>query len=150
MKISSTFFGLIFLLTFFCFQNAEAGFNNAGRMQSKNLHLSIGGTLDNSGELIGTESAYISCDTITGKGAIRSPQIQLEAAIFAFTGTIDCSGKCTIVTSKSFDERMFKRTGGGEFTVVIDENLGKRKSKEIAEELLNNDTVTDGLEVVTE
>lgn len=120
MKLSFSIFGkLLFLLTLLCVQNVEAGFSNSGRMQSRNLNLSIGGTLDNNGELIGTETATLSCDTFSGKGLLSSPQISIKTKIFAYTGTIECSGKCTIITSSPFDENMFKRSGEGEFVIIV-------------------------------
>jgi filamentous hemagglutinin len=121
--------------------NVEAGgFSNGGRMHSKNLNLSIGGTLDNNGELIGTESAAISCDTLSGKGLISSPQISIKTKLFAYTGTIDCNGKCTITTSSPFDQKMFKRSGGGEFIIIVDKTA-KQAVKYLAEEY----TITDEL-----
>jgi hypothetical protein len=132
MKLSKTFFGsIIFLSTLFCVNNVEAGFSNSGKMQSKNLNLSVGGTLDNNGELIGIETATLSCDTLTGKGTISSPQISINTKIFAYTGKIDCSGKCTIIAGSSFNEKMFKRTGGGEFVIIIDENPSTSTTKQI-------------------
>lgn len=119
MKLSFLLTSILCLATVF----AEAGFSNAGVMQSKNLYLTVSGTLDNSGQLIGTESATFSCDTITGKGLIKSPQIVLKAKLFAFKGTIECSGKCTITTSAPFDEKMFKRKGGGEFVIIHDPKM---------------------------
>jgi hypothetical protein len=143
MKLSIKTMGyLLFVFTFLCIQNVEAGFSNNGRMQSKNLNLNIGGTLDNNGELIGTESATIVCDTISGKGLLSSPQISLKAKVFAYTGTIDCAGKCTIVTASAFNEGMFKRTGGGEFVIVVDPNLGQNSPKKSF-----NYSITDELEV---
>lgn len=131
MKFSFSMFGsLFFLLTLLCVQNVEAGFSNSGRMQSKNLNISVGGTLDNNGELIGTESANLSCDTLSGKGLIRSPQISIKTKIFAFTGTIDCDGQCTIITSAPFDDKMFKRKGKGEFIIIVDENPGKSTTQQ--------------------
>ena len=119
---------LIFSLFLLFYTSLYAGFFNSGTMQSKSLNLSIGGTLENNGELIGIESARISCDTFSGKGILRAPDIQLKTAVFAYTGTIDCSGKCTITTSESFNQKMFKRRGGGEFKIIIDKNLGEQVS----------------------
>lgn len=102
-----------------CIQSLEAGFSNGGRFQSTNLQLNVGGTLENNGELIGTASADITCDTITGKGAIRSPHIIIRTQTFAFKGVIDCHGKCTIIVGTPFDANMFKRRGGGEFIIVV-------------------------------
>ena len=147
MKLSFSAIGcLLFMLTFFYIQNVEAGFSNNGRMQSNHLNLSVGGTLDNNGVLIGTESATISCDTLSGKGLLQSPQISIKAKIFAYTGTIDCNGKCTIITSIPFDESMFKRTGGGEFIIVIDESSGNDYSKQKTKSLTSDYNITDGLE----
>lgn len=132
MKFSISFLtSLICFLSLMNIQNAEAGFSNSGCMQSRHLNLSVGGTLDNNGTLIGTESAKLSCDTLSGNGLIRSPQIFIQSKMFAYTGTIDCNGKCTIVTCAPFNENMFKRKGGGEFIIVIDENLGKQAQSNI-------------------
>lgn len=130
MKSSyATFGSLFFFLTLLCVHNAEAGsFSNSGRMKSNNLNLSIGGTLDNNGELTGVETATISCETLSGKGLIKSPQISIKTKIFAFTGTIDCGETCTITANKSFDESMFKRKGEGEFVIIIDEKADKKNS----------------------
>lgn len=143
MKLSNALFGgLIFLSTLLGVQNVEAGFSNNGRMQSRTLNLSVGGTLDNNGELIGTESANLSCDTLSGKGLISSPQISIKTKIFAYTGKINCNGKCTIITSSPFDEKMFKREGGGEFVIIIDTNPARKAvhsftgEYEISDELL--------------
>jgi hypothetical protein len=76
---------------------------------------------------------------------IRSPQIVINSKIFAYTGTIDCSGKCIITAGSAFNEKMFKRKGKGEFIIVIDEQLGKQagakhkamnRDYEISDELL--------------
>lgn len=142
MKSTYTAFGsLIFFLTLLCAPNLEAGFSNSGRMQSKNLNLSVGGTLDNNGELTGTETATLACETLSGKGLIKSPQISIKTKIFAFTGTIECTGTCTIMASKSFDESMFKRKGNGEFVIIIDEKADKKNTSyagnyDITDELL--------------
>ncbi len=142
MKLS--LYAIVFLFTLFCIQNVEAGYSNNGRMQAKNLNLSVGGTLDNNGELIGTESANLSCDTLSGKGFIRSPQISIETNIFAFTGTIDCGNKCTIISKTPFDEKMFKRKGDGEFVILI-ENSEKTTDKNSARSMTVDYQITDEL-----
>src|SRR5690242_13144831 len=116
-NIYSILFALTVLFTGF----AEAGFINGGKFQGKQLNLNVAGTLENNGQLIGTESARINCDTITGKGLIESPDITLRTHTFAYTGTINCSGKCVIISSTPFNEKMFKRMGKGEFIIVHDE-----------------------------
>lgn len=121
MKSSFAAFGsLILCLALLTVQNAEAGFSNSGRMKSKNLNISVNGTLDNNGELTGSETATLSCETLSGKGLIKSPQISIKTKIFAFTGTIDCSEECTIISSTPFDETMFKRLGNGKFVIIVD------------------------------
>lgn len=112
---------ILFALTVLCTGFAEAGFSNSGKFQSRNLNLSVGGTLENNGELIGTETAKLSCETLTGKGIINSPEITIRTNIFAYTGTINCTGKCVIIASTPFNEKMFKRVGKGEFIIVYDE-----------------------------
>lgn len=118
---------LLCLYCLFFMQSVQAGsFINSGRMQLRNVNISVNWTFDNNGELIGTDTANIECETITGKGVIRSPQISIKTKIFAYTGTIDCSEKCTITVSTPFKDTMFKRKGKGEFTVIIDESLEKK------------------------
>lgn len=114
------------VISLMSFKTLEAGFSNSGRMQSKNLTLSVGGTLDNNGELIGSESANLSCDTLSGKGLIQSPQITIQTETFAYKGTIDCSGICTIRSAQPFDEKMFTRKGAGKFIITIDPKLKKK------------------------
>ncbi len=151
MKLSfSIFASLIFLFTLMCVQHAEAGFSNNGRMQSKNLNLSIGGTLDNNGDLIGKESVTLSCDTLSGNGLICSPQISIKTKIFAYNGTIDCSGKCTITTSSPFDETMFKSQGGGEFIIILEENRVKNSSKQAFRRSTSEYEITDELSMQVE
>lgn len=124
------FFSLmLFFEIFSCGIKLEAGFSNNGRFQSNCLNLTVNGTLDNNGQLIGLESAYISCHTLSGNGLILSPSITIQAELFAFTGTIECSGKCVIITRVPFNENMFGRRGGGEFVIIVDENLGKNFPK---------------------
>jgi hypothetical protein len=140
----------IYLITVFCSQNAEAGFSNSGKMQSKNLNLTVGGTLDNNGELIGTESANIGCDTLSGKGVIRSPQITIQSKLFAYTGIIDCSGKCIITVSSPFNEKMFKRKGGGEFIIIIDEKFDKQANVQHKALMHSDYEISDELQVVVD
>lgn len=136
---------LFFLLSLFCVQKIEAGFSNSGRMQSRILTLSVGGTLDNNGELIGTESAALSCDTFAGKGLLSSPQISIRTNTFAYTGKIDCSGKCTIIASSPFNQKMFRRSGGGEFIVIIDKDPLNYPNKQAAHPFIDEYEITDGL-----
>jgi hypothetical protein len=119
-------------------------------MQSKNLNLSIVGTLDNNGELVGTESATLSCDTLSGKGVLSSPQISIKTKIFAYTGTIDCNGKCTIITNSPFDDKMFKRKGKGEFIIIIDENPVNNTPKQAVRSLACEYNITDELLIQVE
>ncbi len=116
------FFLTALLLVAACLQ---AGFTNSGCLQTKNLNLKVGDLLDNNGQLIGIESITVEADKIVGKGLIRSPQITIRTALFAFTGTIDCSEKCTIYVKEPFNERMFHRAGKGKFQIIVDKNLGK-------------------------
>ena len=55
-----------------------------------------------------------------GTGLIKAPTIEISTKCFEFTGTIDCSGTCTIKSEEPFDAKMFKRTGGGEFIIIIE------------------------------
>jgi len=110
-------------LSFLALQNVEGGFTVNGRFQSDNLQIHIGGTLEVNGELIGHNSATIYCRAVAGKGLIQSPSIFLQTQEFAFTGTVHCEGVCTIIAKVPFDETGFKRSGNGEFIVLIDPNI---------------------------
>ncbi len=71
MKHSKNWFcAVICMITLFCSYQIEACFSINGRIQSKKLNFFVGGTLDNNGELIGTETANINCETLSGKGVI--------------------------------------------------------------------------------
>jgi hypothetical protein len=107
--------------------SVEAGFTNTGTFQSRNLNLNFGGTLQNDGQLLASETAKLGCDVLAGTGLIRSPQITIKTSVFAYTGIIDCSGVCTIFTAQAFDDNMFSKVGGGEFIVVVDESLALSK-----------------------
>ncbi len=120
---------IVLLLSLFCCFQLNAGFSNSGKMQSKNLQISTGGTLENNGELIGTTSATLCCDTLSGNGLIQAPSISITAKTFDFKGTIDCSNCCTITTATPFKKKMFKRSGGGEFIFVVDETLNETEKE---------------------
>ena len=105
---------------------AAGGFSSSGRFVSETLRLSVSGVLESSGEMIGHKAAYISCEEFTGKGTLRSPQIELRAGKFSYTGTIDCSERCVITVREAFDTKMFTRKGGGEFLIVLDPDVLKK------------------------
>jgi len=132
-----------FILALLCFSNAEAGFTNNGRMQGNNLNISVNGTLDNNGELIGHQSMNLSSDTISGSGLIRSPEMSIKTKIFAFTGTIDCLGKCSITSATPFDENMFKRSGNGVITITVNGNLNRELSNKAFKDEVIDYTITD-------
>jgi hypothetical protein len=115
----------LFFLTTLCTiivcmsSSVDAALSNSGVLQLKHVSLGVNGTLNNTGELIGIDAIDLTCDTLTGDGLIKSPQIKIETSIFAFTGIIDCTGQCTIVTGQPFDESMFTRIGEGDFNFVL-------------------------------
>ena len=117
------FSSLIFISTLLVSQKVEAGFSNSGIMKSKSINLSVGCNLENDGGLFGAESVNLCCDTFSGKGLVKSPQIVIKTNNFNFTGEINCSGKCMIIATTYFDDQMFKRSGDGEFVIVFHENL---------------------------
>lgn len=104
---------------------AAGNFSTSGKVQMNHLYLAVEGTLNNDGHLIGTHSANLLCHTLAGSGVIKSPEVMIKAHVFAFTGVIDCSGKCMIIAKRAFDESLFTRRGGGEFIIVVDESIGK-------------------------
>lgn len=114
------FLSLAVLLGSLVINHVESGFSNHGKWQSDHLNLVVNGTLENDGELSGVSSATLCCETLTGSGLIKAPQIIIKAKAFAFCGKIDCSEKCLIIVSHLFDETMFERSGGGEFIILYD------------------------------
>lgn len=114
------FLSLAVLLSSIIINHVESGFSNHGKWQSDHLNLVVNGTLENDGELSGVSSATLCCETLTGSGLIKAPQIIIKAKAFAFSGKIECSEKCLIIVSHLFDEEMFERSGGGEFIILYD------------------------------
>lgn len=108
------------LVLFLSTTQVECGFSNHGIWRSENINLVVNGTLENEGELIGSNSATLCCETLSGSGLIQAPQIIIKTKAFAYTGKIDCSGKCLVIASHIFDEHMFERSGDGEFVILYD------------------------------
>ena len=108
-KFISTFF-LAVTIGVLSISTVSAGFYNGGTFQSKNLNLNIGGTLENNGSLIGTESANVTCGTFAGdkNGLLKSPVITLTTDVFNYKGTIECSDQCTIYVKEAFNKKIFK------------------------------------------
>jgi hypothetical protein len=133
-KLSSTVACAALMLAGLVSNPLEAGFSNTGEMESPNLSMQIAGTLENDGVLIGNESAYLECETLTGTGYIIAPLVEIKANIFAYTGTIECEKQCVITTSQAFEEDMFTKAGEGEFIVIVDpEYKAKEEAAEAAE-----------------
>jgi hypothetical protein len=143
---------LLASLLLFCLictkEQANASYINNGRLEARNLNLTIGGALENEGELVGKEAVHIVCDTFLGKGLIQGPKINLKTNLFVYKGVINCSERCVITTSQPFDESMFVRQGKGEFVFVIDENLERRGMDLDFNSLSESSYVTDELNVL--
>lgn len=123
--MKNIFFWMSAFVLFLSSSLHAGNFSTSGKVQMNHLYLAVDGTLNNNGQLIGTHSAHLLSHTLAGGGVIKSPEILIKTHVFAFTGVIDCSEKCLIIAKRAFDENLFTRKGGGEFTIVIDENLGK-------------------------
>lgn len=128
MKHKLTIVIVTLVAALFCTQPIEAGvvFGPGTVMQMRNVNLQ-GDTVSHDGDLTGVESATIVCTTFTGNGIIHSPTVSIAVDKFDFKGTIDCSQKCTITTKEPVNERLFKRTGAGQFIIN-----GKEVSKDVA------------------
>lgn len=99
-------------------------FNNAGTFRAPNINVSAETTLRNDGVFIATEKITLKAgETIEGTGLIQAPLIEILTKKFAFTGTIDCSGKCTIQTEEPVDTATFTSKGGGEFVIPNQKTL---------------------------
>ena len=116
------FTSLCVFFCFFCLSNSYAGFDNSGTMQSNELNLNTN-TLNNDGKLIGLTSINIQCDSFSGKGYMKSPNIKIIAKEFLYKGTIECSKECIIITAKPFKHDMFKHAGAGSFKFEVDPNI---------------------------
>lgn len=95
-----------------------------------NLH-SKSMTID--GEYNSDKLLYLTCEEFfEGNGVLKSPVITIVASRFAFNGTIHCTGTCTITAKESFNEKIFKREGGGQFIITIDPQLNFRTNQSVA------------------
>jgi len=116
--IHSTFTCCLFA-ALFCSIQADAmhigTLNNVGTWKGTTLNFDTNNTI-NTGELIAEESLTLLVnELLSGNGLIEAPVINISAKTFAFTGTIRCSGTCTIETQTPFDHTMFTKEGTGEF-----------------------------------
>lgn len=119
---------LFAVLSFSAPLNLAADFNNTSRLVSDNVRLNVSGQYENSGQIIGRNSICLNCDALTGNGRIRAPKITIKTKVFNFTGSISCSETCTIITSEPFDEKMFKRKGGGKFEIIVNSDEPSKKT----------------------
>jgi len=111
-----------YFLFAFLMIGAASGFAmlaNTQTMQARNFKLTVRGTLENEGEILGTESAKIRTDALTGDGLIKAPKVNITTKTFAYTGTIECEESCKIVVGEPFDENIFKKVGPGKFEIVV-------------------------------
>ena len=89
------------------------------------------------GQLIATERMlFVVQNKLQGNGLIKGPQLNLEIGDFQFRGTIHCTGKCTLICTKNFDQNMFTRAGGGNFEIIIKAPAAKKEVAKV-EELTN-------------
>lgn len=143
-RIISTVCAFLFITGF---SVAEAGFINDGIIKMKDLNLSVIGTLENNGTLVGTESAKIACETLTGKGLIQSPRLTIRADVFNFRGKIFCEEECIILTPVLIDENIFTFEGGGKLEFVIDPRISPDYNDGVEQDFC---PVEDVPEVLTE
>ena len=96
----------------------QAGF------QSPSINLSSGKDMNMDDECIASKSLTLTCqETFQGRGYLKSPLITITANKFDFKGTIHCTGTCHITAKERFNEKMFKRDGGGQFIITVDPQL---------------------------
>ena len=98
-------------------------FSNSGQLMGLVQNIVAYEKLENNGDLIAEKSINIECGNLVGKGMIKGPNISIFAKEFNFTGTIDCSNKCVITTSKKLDQSKFKRRNKGKFIFKVEPNL---------------------------
>ncbi|MBA2367437.1 MAG: hypothetical protein H0V82_00250 [Candidatus Protochlamydia sp.] len=121
MKATKLLLSICLFQGLICLSNLHAGFDNGGTFQSNNLNINTT-DLNNTGKMIGQNSVNIECDKFTGNGYVKGPLISIKAKEFLYTGTIECSGECLIITQKPFKHTMFKKAGPGIFKFEVQEN----------------------------
>ncbi len=97
-------------------------YSGAGITEGESIEFTVTRELKNTGTIKGND-VNISCGSLTGNGTISGKTIIIKTDEFKFTGTINCSKECLIISKKTFNKKMFKQTGKGKFTISVDENL---------------------------
>lgn len=75
----------------------------------------------------------VTCAELVGRGNLSGTVIMIKADKFLFTGSIECSEKCVIVTKEPFDHSIFTQKGSGifEFKVEPDLTMGSVSSQQL-------------------
>lgn len=93
-------------------------------MQSRHIQMSVAKDMVADGNFIGEEEINFTVGgTLSGAGYFKGVDITLKVGRFAFTGTIECTRTCHIITAEPFDEAMFTREGSGMFVITVDATL---------------------------
>lgn len=96
-------------------------FTNSGNLQvSGGMPFNIKETFTNNGKITSADKVLINCTTFEGNGLVSGPVIIIKTKNFTYTGTIDCSQECTIITTAPIDEQSFKRSGNGKFKFIVE------------------------------
>ena len=74
--------------------------------------------VSNNGTIQHSEKVRVKTAKLTGNGVIKAPKILLEADEFDFTGTIECSDHCTIVSENEVNKDSFKLVGNGKLELL--------------------------------
>jgi len=73
------------------------------------------------GSIKSWQKINVHCASLQGTGTLKAPEIFILAKTFNFTGTIDCSKKCTIIVCNDdfdFDQNMFMKKGEGRLNII--------------------------------
>jgi hypothetical protein len=125
-----------FLIFFSCFAWAGISIDESSGFYSRQLTLTQNDLLAD-GNFFAEQSIDVSCsEIIRGRGRLKAPTLHIVTKNFAFTGTIECSGTCEIISQEPFNQKMFKRKGPGRFIIKIDPSLKfEQKHAEVALEV---------------
>ena len=84
-------------------------------MSGKTTSINARNILNITGVTEGRETVTLNSAELTGNGIIKGPKIYIKTKKFSFTGTIECSEECLIITEEPCNQTMFKRLGKGKF-----------------------------------
>ncbi len=96
-------------------------FTNGGTYSCRNLNIEAD-ILNNTGRIEASEEGLIVCSKLMGNGIIvAQKKMRIVAEEFAFTGTIECNGTCTVLSKNKVDQATVTIKGSGVVTFEVSE-----------------------------